>query len=161
MTIQITQTGASEVRTRLSEMAGNIRTQLRTAIDASCRDMEDQVRAKLDGPVLAHRTGRLLDSANTKFLEDTETRIVGSVGVNTPYAAIHEYGFQGVVNVREHLRTITQAFGKPIAPREIAVRAHPMSMNLPERSYLRSTLAANAPAIADRLRAAVDEAVAT
>lgn len=50
---------------------------------------------------------------------------------NRPYAALHQYGgtISKTVAVREHLRTIDQAFGKPIAKRSVLVKAHSMQMN--------------------------------
>jgi hypothetical protein len=45
------------------------------------------------------------------------------------------------VMVKEHLRMQTVAWGRPINPIEVSVRAHSMRMNLPEKSFLRSSLA--------------------
>lgn len=59
---------------------------------------------------------------------------VGSFGV--PYAAVHEFGFKGVVNVPSHKRTITRAFGRPIRPQTVSVRQHSKRMNIRKRSYL-------------------------
>lgn len=50
---------------------------------------------------------------------------------NRPYAAIHQKGgtISKTVTVREHLRKIDQAFGKPIKKRSVLVKAHSMQMN--------------------------------
>jgi hypothetical protein len=77
--------------------------------------------------------------------------VIGTVGVGdvtgkggrapVKYGRAHEYGFQGTVSVKEHLRTIKQAFGKTLAsPKTISVRGHSANVNLPERSFLRSAL---------------------
>jgi hypothetical protein len=60
---------------------------------------------------------------------------VGSFGI--PYAAAHEFGFNGPVSVRSHQRLIKQAFGKPIEPKLINVTAHQRMMRVRERPYLR------------------------
>jgi hypothetical protein len=163
MTVEFFAQGASEVRAKLEALPGNLRTALRNTINASIIDMEGQVKDKLSGPVLRNRTGRLRNSINA-LLTETETNITGSVGANMDmarYAAAQEYGFQGTVSVRAHLRTITQAFGITLkdGPKTINVREHPMRMNLPERSYLRSTLAENAASIIERLSQATSEAI--
>ena len=152
-------TGTEEIRARFNGMGSNVRDALRKAIQASVIDMEGQVKAKLSGPVLRNRTGRLRNSV-TSNLTETASTITGVVGANTPYAAAQEYGFNKTVVVREHLREITQAFGRTLpAPKTITVRSHDMDMNLPQRSYLRSTLAENAPSIIRLLRITVKEAM--
>jgi phage gpG-like protein len=61
---------------------------------------------------------------------------VGSYGV--PYAAAHEFGFQGTVTVPTHNRFQTKAFGRPIKnPRSISVSTHSRRMNIRARPYLR------------------------
>lgn len=56
--------------------------------------------------------------------------------VFTPYAGVHEDGFEGTVTVPEHYRTITQAFGRPIASRRVRVRRHDRRMSIKARPYL-------------------------
>ena len=104
---------------------------------------------KLSGQVLKNRTGKLRRSIT--FVEtDTSTDSTGgTVGTNTEYAAVHEYGFSGTVTVKEHLRMMTMAWGRSVTPREITVRSHPMKMNMPEKSFLRSSLKDNAGMIKD------------
>jgi len=62
------------------------------------------------------------------------------VGTNVKYAAAHHFGINKTVNqrVRAHIRRITQAFGKPIALREVRVKAHArqMKMRLPARPFM-------------------------
>jgi phage gpG-like protein len=57
-------------------------------------------------------------------------------GSSVPYAATHEGGFAGNVVVPPHTRTITQAFGRPIAPRSVSVRSFTRFQNVPARPYL-------------------------
>jgi phage gpG-like protein len=106
---------------------------------------------KLSGQVLKNRTGTLRRKINYQ-LRETPTEVSASVGVQLSYAAVHEYGFDGIVTVKEHLRTITQAFGRPIAPVHVHRGAHQRHMKLPERSFLRSSLRENAPSIREAAR---------
>lgn len=109
---------------------------------------------KLSGQVLHVRSGTLRRKVNYRVTE-TPSTITGQAGVKLSYAAAHEYGFDGDVNVREHLRTAKQAFGRPIAATTFSVRAHSRHMKLPERSFLRSSLRELTPAIQGMIRQAV------
>jgi len=94
---------------------------------------------KLSGQVLNVRTGRLRNSIHSK-VEHTPNAIKGIVQTNVKYAAVHEYGFKGSVTVKAHLRTIKQAFGKPIAPTSVQIGSFTRTANFPQRSFLRSSL---------------------
>jgi len=97
---------------------------------------------KLSGQVLGNPTGRLRRSiAAASLLTDRSVEVGGIVGTNVKYAAVHEYGFSGTVTVRDHMRQIKKAFGRPLkSPHAIHVSAHGRRVNLPERSFLRSAL---------------------
>lgn len=69
-------------------------------------------------------------------IEDNKMRF----GSRTPYAAVHEDGFSGNVIVPAHTRTIRQAFGRQIEPRQVQVREHSRFMNIPARPYLKPAL---------------------
>ena len=104
-------------------------TRLAITVQAAVKD------TKLSGQVLHVRTGTLRRSINQE-VKATPGSIMGIVGTNVPYGAVHEFGFKGVVTVREHLRRVregTRTFSS-------IVRAHPRAVNLPERSFLRSSL---------------------
>jgi hypothetical protein len=65
-------------------------------------------RQFLSGPrpeKLDVRTRRLRDSITTE-VEMLPGRITGRIGSNVEYAAFHEFGFHGVVNVRAHTRVV-------------------------------------------------------
>jgi len=104
-------------------------------------EIQSQVKGfKLSGQVLHTQTGTLRRSINR------EVRVVpgmveGTVGTNVEYAGAHEFGFSGRVTVRAHIRTIKLAFGRQLkSPIEVSVGSFSRSANLPERSFLRSTL---------------------
>lgn len=86
-------------------------------------------------------------------------------GSRVPYARVHEEGFSGTVNVPAHTRTITQAFGRQIAPREVQVQAHTRQMFIPARPYLGPSLEDNLQKLenelADRFVSLVIEVIPT
>lgn len=106
---------------------------------------------KLRGQVLNHISGNLSRNIFTD-VEETKGGVVGLVyvGSGAPYGVVHEYGQTVTVdahtrNMPETRRLISQAFGKPIAPRIVKFKAHTQQVptytaNYPERSYLRSAL---------------------
>lgn len=100
---------------------------------------------KLSGQVLSVRTGTLRRSINRR-VEEYGGGLRAVVGTNVAYAPAHEYGFNGVVTVREHMR-----LGK------FLVRAHKRTMHLPERSFLRSVLKEQMPKAREELKAAAME----
>ena len=107
------------------------------------------VRDKLQGQVLKHRTGALGRSIQhiTKRNGDITTGEVFSSG-DVKYAAIHEFGFHGTENVKQHIRTMV--FGKKVAP--FSVGPFTREMNMPERSFMRTGLADMAEEIVEGIR---------
>jgi phage gpG-like protein len=151
--------GDARLVARLDAMPGRLRDGLARTVTRLGLELQRKVQdEKLTGQVLKVRTGSLRSSINTRT-ERSASEVAASVGTNIAYGRVHEYGFDGTVGVRAHLRQITQAFGRPIAPTAVAVRAHSRHVHLPERSFLRSALAELAPRIEEELRLAVDEAL--
>lgn len=132
---------SSQVIERIQRITPNVRTALEEKVKRLTIQLQIHVVAdKLQGQVLNVRTGRLQRSIGQAVVTSSDS-VTGVVSTAVKYAAAHEYGFSGTVNVREHLRTITQAFGKELkSPVTSTVKAHTMKMNLPERSFLRSAL---------------------
>ncbi|MBF3874208.1 HK97 gp10 family phage protein [Burkholderia pseudomallei] len=150
--------GQSQVIARIGRITPNIRNALQERIERIVVQLEGYVvRNKLSGQVLNVRTGRLADSINHAVVANGAS-ITGIVSTAVKYAPPHEYGFQGVVTVKEHLRQVTTAWGKPLAtPVTATVREHSMTMNLPERSFLRSALADQREDIVRGIREAAAE----
>lgn len=105
---------------------------------------------RLQGQSLNQRSGDLVTSIHPEVVESSSDISV-FVGTNLKYGAIHEKGFTGVVSVREHYRTVKQAWGKPIAPVQARVRAHQMTMRMPQRAFLAPELEAFQPTLVRRL----------
>lgn len=99
-------------------------------------------------------TGTLLNSIRYEFTtEGGRYGIqIGSYGVK--YAAAHEFGKKGIVQVRAHTRTITNAFGRRIAPTVVSVRPHGMDMNIRSRPYVRPAINKQKGNVIDLIRAA-------
>lgn len=122
-------------------------------------DLQNNVRQdKLSGQLLAARSGSLRSSIELQTIE-RGMATTATVFTNLDYAAAHEFGFAGTVNVRASLREIKEVFGHPIAETTVGVRAHSRRMDLPERSFLRSALDEMSPDINAGVDAALREAV--
>lgn len=155
-------TGDAEVARRFDTMSDRLRAELRASVGRLSIKLQRQVsQEKLSGQVLKVRTGRLRRSIAQAVTEEG-SRVVGVVSTNVSYAPAHEYGFTGSVSVSAHLRMIMQAWGKPIAPREVQVKSFTRPMKLPERSFLRSALRelANSGAIETEFDNAVQRSIA-
>lgn len=129
-------------------------------------ELQARTKEKLSGEVLHVRTGTLRRSINRK-VELRGSNVVGTVGTNVEYAAAHEYGFDGEVTVRAHVRrvasrTLTELRGtrRRMSVQGVAfVKEHTMHMHVPERSFLRSALAELEPGFAPAVRKAAAEAL--
>lgn len=161
--ITATIIGDAEVKARIEAVLPATRESLRRTVSKLAIDLQRHVVAdKLSGQVLKNRTGTLRRSIN-QHVEESGTSVTGIVGADmneARYARAHEYGFRGTVEVRVHMRTITQAFGRTLKnPRQVMVQAHPMRMNLAERSYLRSSLRDMRQTILEAFQASLAQAV--
>ncbi len=117
-----------------------VRVELLKTIQKLTLELTNSIKNdKLTGQVLKVQTGRLRNSIQNDITQ-TENEITGSVKTNVKYAKAHEYGFSGNVTVKEHLRTIKQAFGRSIEPKTINVKSFTKNVKLPERSFMRSAL---------------------
>lgn len=133
-------TGDSEVIANLNGFSTSVGANLKSAITRLTIQLQNKAKnEKLSGQVLNVRTGRLKRSIQQTVMVSGSS-VVGVVSTNVAYAPPHEYGFSGTVSVKQSLRTVKQAFGRPIAARQVSVRSHQRKVNLPERSFLRSAL---------------------
>ena len=136
-----------------------VRRALLRAVTVLSIDVQRSVKQdKLTGQVLHVRTGTLRRSINREVTE-REDGVFAVIGTNVEYAGIHEYGFNGTMSVQAHVRRSRQQMQmkksnvKPVG--DVLVRAHTRKVNLPERSFLRSTLKEFEPRIRHDLREAV------
>lgn len=144
--------GGEHAIASFDRMPDRLRAELKTGITrATLLVQRESKENKLSGQVLNVRTGRLRRSINTEVSAEAD-RVVGTVGTNVEYAAAHEYGFAGIVTVREHLR-------RAVSGQDSTVRTHTRRMNLAERSFLRSALADMADPIRREFEAAAQRAL--
>ena len=134
--------GSSQVVERIKSITPNVRTALQEKVQRLIIALQIHVVSdKLQGQVLNVRTGKLQRSVSQAMVPGRPDEIKGIVSASAKYAAAHEYGFHDTVNVKEHLRTIKEAFGKSLKePVTFTVHTHTANMNRPERSFLRSAL---------------------
>lgn len=144
--------GDKETIAKLQSMYPNMRDRLTKTVDSLALRLLAHVKQdKLSGQVLKNRTGNLR-SHITKRLQITPTSVIGTVGTNISYAAYHEYGFHGIVTVREHLRRAKAGMAMS------TVRAHTRNVNYPAHSFLRTALADMAPQIKSEISQSLTQA---
>lgn len=141
--------GSEAVQARFLAVQDSTRRRVRDAVNAQGFALLRLVKQKLSDDVLHVRTGRLRRSINTKNQDDGST-FRSSTGTNVVYARVHELGFQGTVQVREHMRQSKNG--------AFPVSAHPMRMNIPKRSFLASSLEARKTEIRVALLTAINGA---
>lgn len=109
--------------------------------------------------VLKVRTGTLRRSIDQRMVLTSNT-IAGVVSTNVKYGKAHEYGGLQTQTVREHLRLVKQAFGKSLkSPVWSTVKGHSRTVDLPERSFLRSALAEMREEIVSDVEKAVSDGI--
>lgn len=138
-------------------------------------EIERRVKAeKLSGQVLRVRTGLLRSSIShggpqsVSHFEQDANGATYTIGTAVKYAAVHEYGFDGLVSVRPYVRhtyKISMRTSRGGVSRRVKgevtgyayVRGFIRHMRMPERSYLRSTLGESENFIVERIRIAAGE----
>ena len=92
-------------------------------------------RAVVEGGRTMIDTGRLMKSITSRAYRDR-----AEVGTNVIYAAIHQFGFEGDVEVKSHIRKVKsrdiRKGRKKIASGITVVRSHSRHMNIPARPFL-------------------------
>jgi phage gpG-like protein len=152
----VTLVGESQLVGRLTSLAAPVLQALRAKIEVLTINLQTHiVRDKLHGQVLNQRSGALARSIQRR-VEASQMAVFGVVfsAGDVKYAHAHEFGFQGTVTVKQHMRTMV--FGKEAAL-PFSVGPYSMRMNVPERSFMRSSLADQRQSISAGLRDAVTE----
>jgi phage gpG-like protein len=130
--------GADEFAGQMQAMPSEVDKAMSRALLRAGQTVSKFWKLHLSGPAgparLGIGTGALRRSITVGKVEGDQLR----VGTSLPYAAIHEFGFSGAVNVSAHLRKTRSGLAVP-------VRAHVRQMNMPMRPH-------RAPAIRDSRR---------
>ena len=132
-----------DVHIQLNEENNRVKVEIRRTITALTLKLQRMVQEDmLSGQRLNVQSGRLRGSLASK-VEETGGVIEGIVsagGAHVKYAFIHEFGLSAAISIKEHLRHIKQAFGRPITPRDVLVKAHSRVVNFKERRFMRDSL---------------------
>ena len=141
----------------LRSYGGKVQTAIVQSIGRSALRLQSEVMDnRLSGQVLNIRTGNLHRSIHQQ-VTSSGGLVVGEVNTNVRYGVAHEHGFAGTVNVKDSMRQIRQAFGRPLkSPRYVQIRAHSRNVKLPERSFLRSALRDMKPEIEADLQKSIE-----
>ena len=142
--------GDRALQARFERIPETVRDRLRKTVESLALNLVASVqRSYLSGQALKAPTGTLRRSINEKTTA-TDTTVEASVGPNmavAKYAAFQEFGYHGTESVREHLRLIKQAFGRPIAAQKVTVSAHTRKVNYGGHPYMRPAFETMRPQI--------------
>lgn len=152
--------GDKEVSRRFRTLPEGVRSSVTDSITLLTARLKRKVgQEKLRGQVLKVRSGRLWRSVRGEVITDGNI-VSGVVSTNVKYGRTHEYGSDETVTVKEHLRLVKKAFGRPLkSPVWSTVKTHTAKQNLPERSFLRSALAEMQGEIVGNIEKAVADGV--
>jgi phage gpG-like protein len=143
----------------LAGMPDRLRQALSSKANVLAVALEAKIQQKLSGGVLNSRSGALASSIVATVDEssaDVSVRI-GTSG-NVKYAAIQEFG--GTIPPHEIVPDKARALAFAIGGKQVfAARVNLPAVTVPERSYLRSSLAEMAEEIEEGLVEAVAEAM--
>ena len=132
-----------DVHIQLNEENNRVKVEIRRTITALTLKLQRMVQEDmLSGQRLNVQSGRLRGSLVSKVEESGGVieGIVSAGGAHVKYAFIHEFGLSAALGIKEHLRHIKQAFGRPITPRDVLVKAHSRNVNVKEKRFMRDSL---------------------
>jgi phage gpG-like protein len=119
--------------------------------------LRERIERNLSGEVLQRRSGRLLGSVSVE-VERVGLGASVTVGSDSPYAAIHEYG--GTLPARTVLPRSARALAFPWRGQQrFFKRVQLPAVTMPERSFMRSALNETLPEIRAAIEAAAAEAL--
>ncbi|MGA3309833.1 MAG: hypothetical protein ABSD08_14635 [Xanthobacteraceae bacterium] len=142
-----------------ANMPDRVRDALSEKANALAAELEARIQQKLAGTVLNARTGALAGSI-IATIEDSSANVSVSIATSgdVKYAAIHEFG--GTIPPHEIVPDKAKALAFAIGGKQVfAARVNLPAVAMPERSYMRSSLAEMADAIREELAEAVVEAM--
>lgn len=158
--LSISLVGRSSLIARMQSMPTAIREELYRKVTQLTLELDARVIRKLNGEVLKVRSGQLRRSIFHRVIQDAN-QVIGKVGSSgdVPYAAIHEFGgtihHPGGTAYFYNSKEGRIAFVSNAKARETMRRTRPHPIHMPERSFLRSSLADMATYIKEQLREAV------
>lgn len=157
--LNVTLVGDRELIAKLDAMPQRVHDALLKKVTALGLQLEAKVKEKLSGGVLNVRTGALRRSIFNR-VDDGATSVTDTVASSgdVKYAGIHEFG--GTIPAHDIVPNKAQALAFPFEGKQVfAKRVHIPDVQMPERSFLRSSLADMRQQITDGLREALQEGV--
>lgn len=178
----ITSKNEQVVLTSLASLDERIMQAAHTGLASGLEEVVGIVRLEfLSGSPLRRVTGRL-QSGMTQSVTRAGAVLFGRVGNAVKYAAYHEFGFHGTVNVRAHSRVMDQVNAKgqsmPATPGKVIsgvlqtrkesakrqrggfvmvqfVKAHSRKVNYAGKPFVRPALERHSPKIAENINKSV------
>jgi phage gpG-like protein len=149
--------GLEALTGRLAALPQSLAARLGQEVERLGGVLRDRVERNLSGALLQPRSGRLAASIAVDVARDG-LAANATVSSDAPYAAIHEYG--GTIPAREILPQSARALAFPWRGQQrFFKRVSLPTVQMPERSFMRSALAETAPEIRAALEAAALEAM--
>jgi phage gpG-like protein len=138
----------------LAAMPERLRDALSRKASALAAELQAKVRQKLSGAVLNQKSGALAGSIAAMVDESSANVSVVIASGDIKYAAIHEFG--GIIPPHEIVPDKAKALAFITGGKQVfASRVNLPAIAMPERSYMRSSLAEMADEIRGGLSAAV------
>ena len=139
-------------------MPDRIRDALSSKANALAAELQAKIQQKLSGGVLNQKSGALARSI-AATVDDSSADVSVTVATgDIPYAAIHEYG--GTIPPHEIVPDKAKALAFILAGKQaFAARVNLPAIAMPERSYMRSSLAEMADEIGEELGEVVAGAI--
>jgi phage gpG-like protein len=153
------QVDTSSATAKLAALPDKVRAAMRDAVQAGALKLLSKAQQKVSGDVLQVRSGALLNSLRETGLSDSDDAISDGVATDAAlkYAHIQEYG--GRIEIPEiapvAARALVFEYGGKVV---FAMKAAAHMVEIPEHSFLRSSLAEAAPDVIDDIRKVVAEA---
>ena len=148
-----------------SEVNERVRAEIRRTIVALTGRLEWKVKSHLtDGlPYLKRDSGRLDGSVVSQITDNKDVieGVVAAGGANLRYLFVHEFGLNGAVSIKTHLRTIKKAFGRPITPKQVMVNAFSRKVNFRERRMMRDALEQVGKIVPKNIDAAIERGLSS
>lgn len=163
MELTVKLVGDTALIAKINNMPAAVRKALKKKVTALAIEMDEKVVDKVSGPVLKRVTGALARSINW-LVDDNDQEVIGKVrsSGDVKYAAIHEFGGTihhpgGTAYIIQDGQAVWVSNAKADALGYDLPRTKPHDINMPERSFMRSTLADMKDEITEGLREAVEE----
>ncbi|MGA8078975.1 MAG: phage virion morphogenesis protein [Xanthobacteraceae bacterium] len=141
----------------LAALPERLRAALSDKAAALAAALQAKIQQKLSGEVLNQKSGALARSITTT-IDDSSTDVSATLATSPDikYAAIHEYG--GMIPPHQIMPDKTKALAFLVGGKlAFAARVNLPAIAMPERSYMRSSLAEMADEIEENLSDAVAE----